>query len=202
MAVMVGRQADIYIASGTGTAMTGEATTSLGSGVYRITNSARRAINPNASLTVLDGVTTVNPALYRVSFGAGLIIFTGGYTPAGSVTVTGQFLALSQAAQGTQWSLDVQNTLEDAHVFGDAWKAVQPVQREASVTFERFYNDEYFHTQGSNYYVLALYLNTSSGARYVMAGQLSSVGRTVDNNALIRENVQFSSHGQVDFLAS
>ena len=199
MAVMVGRQADIYIASGTGTTMTGEATTSLGSGVYRITNSARRAINPNAALTVLDGVTTVNPALYRVSFGAGLIIFTGGYTPAGAVTVTGQFLTLSQAAQGTQWSLEVQNTLEDAHVFGDSWTAVQ---RESTVTFERFYNDEYFHTQGANYYVLALYLNTSTGARYVMAGQLTSVGRTVDNNALIRENVQFASHGQVDFLAS
>ena len=52
MAVLAGRSADIFLATGTGTAMTGQATTSLGGGVYQITLSTRRAINPNASLTV------------------------------------------------------------------------------------------------------------------------------------------------------
>ena len=85
MAVLAGRNADIYIATGSGTSMTGQATTSLGGGVYQITLSARRYINPNASLTVLDGVTAVNPANYQVAYGTGKIILAG-YTPAGAIS--------------------------------------------------------------------------------------------------------------------
>jgi len=202
MAVMVGRLADLYVASGTGTVMTGQATTSLGGGVYQITLAARRAINPNASLTVLDGVTTVNPANYRVAFGNGKIIFTNGYAPAGAVTVTGQFLTLSQAAQGVQWSLDVQTLLEESHTFGDAWKEQTPVMSDASITFERLYDDSYFPTTIGSYYVLALYLNVSGGSRYLCAAQCSSAGITTGNNALIRESATFAVHGQLDYVAS
>jgi hypothetical protein len=199
---MVGRLADLYVASGTGTVMTGQATTSLGGGVYQITLAARRAINPNAALTVLDGVTTVSPSNYRVAFGNGKIIFTNGYTPAGAVTVTGEFLTLSQAAQGVQWALNAETILEDSHTFGAAWKEHAAVMSDATITFERLYNDSYFPTSIGGYYVLALYLNVSGGSRYLCAAQCSSVGVSTGNNSLIRENASFSVHGQLDYVAA
>ena len=67
---------DIYIATGSGTAMTGEAVTSLGGGVYQITNTAKRAINPNAAVTVLDGVATVPKANYQIGWASGKITIT------------------------------------------------------------------------------------------------------------------------------
>jgi len=202
MAVMVGRLADVYIASGTGTAMTGEATSSLGSGVYQITTAARRAINPNAAITVLDGASAVNPAYYRFAFGSGKVIFTNGYTPSGSVTIDGEYLTLSQAAQGQSWALEVETSTEESHTFGDEWKEQTSVMSEASITFDRLYEDSYFQTNIGQYYVLALYLNTSTGARYVCAAQCESAGRTSSNSSLVRENASFVVHGQLDYVAS
>jgi hypothetical protein len=199
MAVLAGRNADIYIATGTGTAMTGQATTSLGGGVYQITLAARRAINPNAALTVLDGVATVPSSRYQVAYGNGKIVF-GDYTPTGAITVTGEFLTLAKAAQGTEWTMDVQPTLEEVQVFGDAWRARACVQRDASVTFTRFYNDQYFHTNGGAYFVLALYLNVSGGQRYVLGATMASQGVSTPENETIKENVSFNVHGILDYI--
>jgi gamma-glutamyltranspeptidase len=99
MAVLAGNAADIYIATGSGTAMTGEAVTSLGGGVYQITDTAKRAINPNAAVTVLDGVSTVPKANYQIGWASGKITLTNGYTAGGTITITAEYLTLAQAAQ-------------------------------------------------------------------------------------------------------
>lgn len=198
MAVLAGRNADIYLATGTGTSMTGQATTALGGGVYQITLAARRAINPNASLTVLDGVTTISPAFYQVAWGNGKIIFPN-YTPVGAITVTGSFLTLSKAAQGTDWTLDITPTLEEVQVFGDAWKSRAVVQREGTCTFGRFYDDSYFVTNSNSYYVIDLYADFSNTVRWRFGASQSSAGISVGENDIIRENVSFSTIGIVDY---
>lgn len=198
MAVLAGRNADIYIATGSGTSMTGQATTSLGGGVYQITLSARRYINPNASLTVLDGVTTVNPANYQVAYGTGKIILAG-YTPAGAITVTGQFLTLSKIAQATDWTLDIQPELEEVQVFGDVWKSRVCVQKDATVTFNRFYDDQFFLTNSASYYVIDCYALQSSGVRWSFGASQASMGISTNENETIKENVSFSVLGAVDY---
>lgn len=198
MAVLAGRNADIYIATGSGTAMTGQATTSLGGGVYQITLSARRYINPNASLTVLDGVTTVNPANYQIAYGTGKIILAG-YTPAGAITVTGEFLTLSKIAQATDWTLDIQPLLEEVQVFGDSWKSRVCVQKDATVTFNRFYDDQFFLTNSASYYVIDCYALQSSGVRWSFGASQASMGISTNENETIKENVSFSVLGAVDY---
>lgn len=200
MAVLAGRTADIYIATGTGTAMTGEAVTSLGSGVYQITDSAKRAINPTAALTVLDGVATVPAQNYEVVWGTGKIRLTNGYTLVGTMTVTGEYLSLSQAAQGYEWTLDVQTDLEETQTFGDSWKERTAINRSATISFQRFYEDEYFHTNIGNRYVLALYIDQPSGTYYTCAAHVTSQGITVGENETVKENVQFAADGPVDFV--
>lgn len=198
MAVLAGRNADIYIATGSGTAMTGQATTSLGGGVYQITLSARRYINPNASLTVLDGVTTVNPANYQIAYGTGKIILAG-YTPAGAITVTGEFLTLSKIAQATDWTLDIQPLLEEVQVFGDSWKSRVCVQKDATVTFNRFYDDQFFLTNSASYYVIDCYALQSSGVRWSFGASQASMGISTNENETIKENLSFSVLGAVDY---
>lgn len=203
MAVQAGNAADIYIASGTGTTMTGEAVTSLGSGVYQITNAAKRAIDPNSSVTVLDGVATVPKTNYQVGFASGKITLTNGYTASGTITVTAKYLTLAQAAQGFEWSLDTEVILEESHTFGDAWKERTLVNRSGSVTFKRFLNDAYFtSTNLGSYYVLALYVNQASNIRFMACGHCSSVGISSGENELLKENVSFSLHGEIDFASS
>jgi hypothetical protein len=202
MAVLTGNAADIYIVSGTGTTMTGEAVTSLGGGVYQITNTAKRAIDPNSTLTVLDGVSTIPPANYQVSWGAGKITLTNGYSLGGTMTVTGKYLTVSQAAQGTDWSMDVEVMLEESQTFGDAWKERTAVMRGATVTFAQFYNDGYFYTNSGTYFILYLYANLSGGTRWMAAAQMANAGITTGENELIKQNVQFAIHGPVDYSAS
>jgi len=200
MAVMAGRLADIYIATGSGTAMTGEAVTSLGGGVYQITDAAKRAINPNASVTVLDGVATVSPANYQVSWGAGKITLTNGYTASGTITVTGEYLSLSQLAQGFEWQLEIQTDLEESQTFGDSWKERTAVMRGASVSLQRFYQDGYFQTNLGNRYVIALYIDQPGGTRYVCGAHMTSAGVTVGENELVKQSVQFVAVGPVEFI--
>lgn len=202
MAVLAGRSADIYIVSGTGTTMTGEAVTSLGSGVYQITNTAKRAIDPNSTLTVLDGVSTVPPANYQVGWASGKITLTNGYTLGGTMTVTGKYLTLSAAAQGTEWSVTPDVTLQETQTFGDSWKEHTAVMRSAQITFGQFYNDEYFHTNRDNYFILYLYANVSANTRWMVAARMTSAGIATGENDVIRQNVSFQSHGMLDYAGS
>lgn len=202
MAVLTGYSADIYIASGTGTSMTGEAVTSLGSGVYQITNTAKRAIDPNSTLTVLDGVATVAPQNYQVGWASGKITFTSGYTPTGTVTVTGKYLSLSQAAQGFEWSLNVNPVLEKTQTFGDSWEESTVVNMGGTVTFQQFVNDGFFFTNNSNYFIIYLYPNLAGNVRWMTAGLLSTSGITAGKNEVVKQNVQFTTHGTVDYAGS
>jgi len=200
MAVLAGRNADIYLATGSGTAMTGEATTSLGGNVYQITDAARRAINPNASLTVLDGATPIPSSRYQVAYGSGKIYLLA--APAGTVTVTGEFLTLSKVAQATDWTLDVQPVLEEVQVFGDSWKSRARVGGDATCTFARFYNDNYFHTNATSYYVINCYADYAGGVRWMFGAMQNGMSINAGENETIKENVSFSVHGVLDYLNS
>lgn len=202
MAVLAGSSADVYIATGAGTSMTGEAVTSLGGGVYQITDAAKRAINPNAALTVLDGVSTIPASNYSVGYGAGKITLTGGYTLGGTMTVTGSYLTLAQLGQGFEWSMDVEVQTEETHTFGDTWKERTAVMKSASVAFQRFYSDGYFTTNIGTFFVLALYINVSGADRWLCAARCPSFNINAPENGVLRENVQFLTHGAVDFATS
>lgn len=202
MAVTTGKSADIYIATSTGTAMTGEAVTDLTGGVYQITDTAKRAINPNASLTVLDGVSTVAAKNYQVNYGSGKITFTNGYTAGGTITVTGEYLTLAQCAQGYEWTLNTALALEKTQTFGDSWEQNTLVTKSGTVSFQRFFADDYFHANLRSYYVLALYTDVAGVDRFLCAAQCNSFGVSAGENEVLKENVSFAVHGGIDWATS
>lgn len=201
MSVLKGQNADVYIAAGTGTGMTGEATTSLGGNVYQITDTAKRVISPTAALTVLDGVTTLAASAYEVVYGTGKIRLRA--APAGAITVTGEYLTTAQLGQGQSWSLTVGKNLVDTATFGDAWEEKTATLGRASGSIGRIYADDYFLTDvtpGTSF-VLELYEQQSTGARYVCIAKLSDTNITSEAGGIMMENVNFTATGWVDYVA-
>jgi hypothetical protein len=82
--------------SGTAVAMTGEATTTTDNTVYQITNTAKRVLDRDATITVKDGgVATAET--YTLDRLGGTITFTSA-DPGRVITVDGDYLPMSTAA--------------------------------------------------------------------------------------------------------
>ena len=75
------------------TAMTGEATTQIGSTKsYQINNATKRLIDETVEMVVYDGETDVTDEVESVDFMFGIVTFDSEYTVVGAVTVDGAYL--------------------------------------------------------------------------------------------------------------
>ena len=201
MSVMVGKNADIYAASGSGTSFTAEACSLVSGTTYQIDATSKRYWDPTATFTVYDGATPLAASAYQLVYGTGKIILAA--APAGAVTVTGKYLSITQVAQGTEWTLNLGTDLAASETFGDSWKEHTATVKRGSVTFKRLYNaDGVFFAGTTTTFLLALYPDFSTSARYVAIGKLGSQQITVPENGLIEESVSFDTSGVVDYAAS
>lgn len=91
---------------GTPTSMADEATTQIGSSKsYQITNAAHRWLDLATAVTVKDGVTDQTANLLSVDYMNGIVTFKSSYTPAGAITVSGDYLPMTQIAKGQSFTL-------------------------------------------------------------------------------------------------
>jgi len=199
MAVLSGHHADLYIAAGPSTAFTDEVCALVSGTTYQITDTAKRHWDPSASFTVEVSGIVQDSSSYELIWASGKIVFKT--APGGIVTVSGAYLTLSQAGQAYNWSLEYGPELATSTVFGSSWVERTAVISDGSGSFERFYLDEEFHTSLGNYFVMALYVNQPSGARFLAVGKLNPT-INVRTGELITENVSFSTHGGIDYAAS
>jgi hypothetical protein len=109
---------------------------------------------------------------------------------------------MAQAAQGFEWSLNVTPVLENTQTFGDSWQESTVVNLGGTVTFQQFVNDGYFFTNNNSYFILYLYPNLAGNVRWMTAGMLTSAGITAGENETVKQNVQFTTHGTVDYAGS
>lgn len=77
--------------TGAAVSFTAEATTSLGSSRWQITNTAKRIVDPSVAVTVKDTGVAVAANLWTFDYLFGIVTFVG-YTPTGAVTVDGSYL--------------------------------------------------------------------------------------------------------------
>lgn len=126
---------------GVSTAFTGEATTTLsatGSGfaaLRQITNTVRRILDPNAGITVRDGVTVLAASAYAVDYLFGIIKLNA--VPAGAITVDGSYLPTLTVGQGRSCSINMSRAELDAGVFGEAFTKFEPGKKSADGSIER-----------------------------------------------------------------
>ena len=93
-----GNSAKLY-RSGTSTSMTAEATTLVTGKTYRMTNAAKRMLDPSVAVTVDDGGVPIASAnIESIDYLHGIIVLDSGYTPSGAITVDANYLPLSQIA--------------------------------------------------------------------------------------------------------
>lgn len=128
-------QAQVKV-SGTSTAMTGEATTSLGGSQYQVTSATKRIIDPTVAVVVKDGGSTVSSSLYSVDRLFGIVTFSG-YTPTGAVTVDGSYLPTAAIGECTSVSITVTADLADVSVLESQAKKKASTLLDWSGSLER-----------------------------------------------------------------
>ncbi|HEY7824082.1 MAG TPA: hypothetical protein VIG24_14675 [Acidimicrobiia bacterium] len=85
--------------SGTSTAMTAEATTLVTGKTYRITNAAKRMLDPAVAVVVDDGGSPVSASdILSIDYLHGIVTFDPSYTVVGAITVDANYLPLTQIA--------------------------------------------------------------------------------------------------------
>jgi hypothetical protein len=93
-----GYSAKLY-RSGTSTSMTAEATTLVTGKTYRITNAAKRMLDPAVAVVVDDGGSPVSASdILSIDYLHGLVTFDPSYTVSGAITFDANYLPLSQIA--------------------------------------------------------------------------------------------------------
>lgn len=122
--------------SGTSTAMTGEATTSLGGSQYQITSASKRIIDPTAAVVVKDGGTPVSSSLYSVDRLFGIVTFSG-YSPSGAITVDASYLPTAAVGECTGVTVTVTADLSDVSVLESQAKKKQSTLTDWSGSLER-----------------------------------------------------------------
>jgi hypothetical protein len=104
--------------SGVAVAVTAEATTSLGGGVYQVTSTSRRIWDPSAAITVKDGGVAVSAANYTFDYLFGKVTFS--VLPAGAVTVDGSYLPVATLAEVKSFNFSGAADLLDTTTFDSA----------------------------------------------------------------------------------
>lgn len=100
--------------SGTPTAFTGEATSTVIAGTkYRITNTSKRIIDPATAVTVKDNGVTKAANLYVIDYLFGFITFTG-YSASGPVTIDGAFIPVLSVADVRGFNINRMRKLLDS----------------------------------------------------------------------------------------
>ena len=133
-----GYNAKLY-RSGTSTSMTAEATTLVTGKTYRITNAAKRMLDPGSAVTVDDGgvpIASVN--IESIDYLHGIIVLDAGYTPGGAITVDANYLPLSQIADVYTSSVSTSVTMLDDTVYEDTGVSRKAGLKDISGSFSAY----------------------------------------------------------------
>ena len=195
MSVIAGRKADIYIATGSGTAFTGKSCSVVSGTTYQIDDTAKRFWDPTATFVVYDGGVAIAAGGYELIYGTGKIVLKT--APGGAVTVDGKYLSVSQLGQSDGYIIDFGPDLAETQTFGATWKTRTALLRSGTITVKRFYADSYFLTNISGPFLLVLYPDSGGTATFRAIG-FAKDQIQVDENSLIRENVSFETSGWID----
>lgn len=104
--------------SGTAVPVTGEACGLVTGKIYRVTNAARRIIDPATAWTVRDnGVAVAESNILRRDYLFGIVEFTAAYTVTGPVTGDFSFLPVATIAEVRSFSATFGPELQDSTTF-------------------------------------------------------------------------------------
>ena len=202
MTALAGYNAALYAASGTSTAATNEAMTDSGDHLnYYITNTAKRYWDDSVLPTFQE--STDSGSTWHALPAAVTIRYAGGYITFGSArtstylyrVATVNYFTITTIGGGHEWALTTDVDLYDATEFGQGWHVFVSSMLGGSAQIMRFWVDAYFATlllTGNQRTILALYVNTTSGARYEGYAFVKQDQLKVAQTALVESTVAFT----------
>ncbi|MEB3088243.1 hypothetical protein VJJ19_07375, partial [Parvimonas sp. D4] len=124
--------------TGTSTAMANEAATLISGKSYQIANAAKRIIDYNVAVVVMDGGTNVTAQLQSIDYLSGTVVFIPTFTPAGAITVSGSYLPLVNIANGksmtvTQQAAEIDESDYETLYANDGWRVFSAGLRTVSL---------------------------------------------------------------------
>ena len=133
-----GYSAKLY-RSGTSTSMTAEATTLVTGKTYRITNAAKRMLDPAVAVVVDDGGSPVSASdILSIDYLHGLVTFDPSYTVSGAVTFDANYLPLSQIADVYNASFSTSVMMLDDTVYEDTTVSRKAGLKDLSGSFSAY----------------------------------------------------------------
>lgn len=115
---IAGYSAKLYV-GGTSTAVTGEACALVSGKTYRVTSSSKRVLDPAVARTWKDSGSAVAASnIESEDLLFGTVTFVSGYTPAGSITLDGNYLPRTAVAWATGASANLKRELIDVTDIG------------------------------------------------------------------------------------
>ena len=133
-----GYSAKLY-RSGTSTSMTAEATTLVTGKTYRITNAAKRMLDPAVAVVVDDGGSPVSASdILLIDYLHGLVTFDPSYTVSGAITFDANYLPLSQIADVYNASFSTSVMTLDDTVYEDTAVSRKAGLKDLSGSFSAY----------------------------------------------------------------
>ncbi len=106
--------------TGTSTAVVGGALSNVSGKIYRVTDSAKRVMDPATDPDVLDnGVSVADADIESIDYLTGTVTFATAYTPTTPITMSYNYLPLLTLAECREFSANFSNGLLDDTIFGD-----------------------------------------------------------------------------------
>ena len=126
---------------GTATTMTAEAMSLVSGKTYRITDDAKRVIDPTAAITVLDNAVPVTLAtdVQDIDLLMGKVTFDAGYTVTGPVTITTDYLPMTEVNCARSFTFSATRDIADVTCFNPttADRAKQALLKDCSCSFSQ-----------------------------------------------------------------
>lgn len=121
MPALSGKGAAVY-ASGAALSFTDEATTTLTANtVYQVTNTAKRVWDRSTTITVKKDAVAQASSLYTLNRLTGTVTFLADIGGGHTITVSGNYLPMSQVAQGKAYSYQIKASNLNVTKFGDTY---------------------------------------------------------------------------------
>lgn len=129
---------------GTPTVLTDEPMVLVSGKTYQITNTAKRLVDLASSVTVKDGATNVTAQVQSIDYLNGLVTFLNTFTPAGSITLSGNYIPLATLAKArgfsaTQTAAEIDTTTLEVAQANGGFRTFDPGLRTVGLEVQGIY---------------------------------------------------------------
>jgi len=193
---LIGKVGAIYIADGTSTAFTDEATTKDASNtIYYITNRTKRYWDDSYPITVKKNGITITSG-FIIHHAGGYIIFDTANSGSDVITVSGKYYTPTQCATFFNWKVDIEQDLKEVTTFAsNGWKEQIPAVIGWSASAEGYWADSTFFDRLGSRFIVSLYVDSTTNKVYEGYTIIKKCSVDTPCDDVVKESIDFEGTG-------